>query len=812
MSKSCSNCGAQLKTGTAFCSACGAKTQAFQAQTTPPVYTSPVLINPQHVKKQGHSNKKVWILAVVLGLTALCMVMICIIAAIFLPRVLDQGGYPARKGVVVSQSIHQDQATTVGEFNKTGWQIKIPENTLKEDTDLTMQVLSEDETDRYRNGDFEFVGTPVQISTADGEGAFLNQIVTVTLQIPEDQQVSEEQVDDYVAIYYNGSEWEYIFPDVTQVSKGYVTFATPHFSLFGVARLTDEKKSELYAKQMAVQVWEEEAREEDLIDQLRSSFDEAYKKMGVESGTVRGELIQSIARETDFGTLVATAKNGELPDFTAKCGEMATNALIKQFKLKNYLRENIASQGAAIASGLMNAAVQVYDGNYTDAVKELTTAFVGYFPAGRAYQAAIKVIGAGIGEWKDYELEWAYETYLQDAGSSGEDPYSISDDDWDRMTSAQIAAYIARLQKEAKDEYCKAQGISHAELDADQKLSKEISDSVVIQLRKKFERRLKGEETIRQKTAEYERIIADFKRDHLLDRGSFGFEIGMDINDRLRSLFVIRENILDLVGGQMPVMAIGESAEGNLNEAIAMWLYYGKDRRGEFYDWMMRKGYIAGNGLVAAATPVNEAEGTPPQNVPESSATPEPREEYAWVLAGAKTNDWQKRLESYNKNNQCWHMDISSAGESATFTVSYVCDDNLPYKTGMSASGQVAWSTPPEVIRANEPFSLHLDVDFLRSSFKTTTTNWMGLAQIINLDQSGKQKGGAIYMSDGNGDESFTTGGGNNLQSHSVDVSGTLGSGVNKGDKIAVYVLASCGVNVETYYVYEWKQVGMSKP
>lgn len=55
----------------------------------------------------------------------------------------------------------------------------------------------------------------------------------------------------------------------------------------------------------------------------------------------------------------------------------------------------------------------------------------------------------------------------------------------------------------------------------------------------------------------------------------------------------IRENILDLVGGDLS--AFGDKdylIEGNLAEAIFKWLEFGKDRA-KFYDWMRERGYLA---------------------------------------------------------------------------------------------------------------------------------------------------------------------------------------------------------------------------
>ena len=117
----------------------------------------------------------------------------------------------------------------------------------------------------------------------------------------------------------------------------------------------------------------------------------------------------------------------------------------------------------------------------------------------------------------------------------------------------------------------------------------------------------KGEDYIKKSVAQNEKLIQGFIKSGLLTRGSNRFEFGQDIETRLRSLYAIRGNVLEIFDVYMPVLKTGESAEENLNEAIYMWISYGPQGRDKFYDWLKQKGYF-GKEPAQEKQPIDEDE------------------------------------------------------------------------------------------------------------------------------------------------------------------------------------------------------------
>lgn len=218
-----------------------------------------------------------------------------------------------------------------------------------------------------------------------------------------------------------------------------------------------------------------------------------------------------------------------------------------------------------------------------------------------------------------------------------------------------------------------------------------------------------------------------------------------------------------------------------------------------------------------------EEEPEPEQSDEAQDAAQHPEtKEYAWVLVETRTNeeDINHRLALTNSKNPNWKTEVSASSGSAVFTHTYTGPDGTPgYDPrhifhGNTSTGEITWTAPPKASYGPEDeVILHVTVqNTARDSKYPLNSNWTVLAQTFSLDENGKQSGGASYLTDKDGNTSFTSGSGNDFASFDVTVTGKLGAGSKTGVRKAVRVTASGGVPVETYYIYEWKEAGSSAP
>lgn len=495
------------------------------------------------------------------------------------------------KGAYINKTIKTGKDYKIGNGGEAFWEMSIPKGTFDDKVSLSMKILSDNDGEKYHSDLFESMSPIIDISIDKQSAVRLNNAVRLTVQLSETNIPTMETIDEFLIGYWTGTYWEYIYPEIEALAKGFMVFDTFHFSEYMAIKMPkDEERIKLYVKKIAAQKYEDDEKEKLITSKVQGVFAETFTKMGISDASVQGKLVRSIVKENDFMSLIVAAERGDIVDYGAKYSEHAANAIIKQLKIDDKLLENFTGKGAAVLTGLGKAALEIKDGQYTNAVKELSLSFIGYFPVGRLYQATAEIIDAGIASFRDYEVEAAYKAYTGIAGE-GAFGYKINQGDWNTLV-IQMRGAMVRLQDDSKNAYCAVNNITRKQLEADRTLSIRIEEQTMSNLKKKFENRLANEKNIQKREEEYQKTIEGFMRDGLLDRGRFGFAMDMDIEQRLRSLLSIRQNILDALGGDMPVLELGQSKEENLNEAIAQWIQFGAKGREKFYDWLREKGYF----------------------------------------------------------------------------------------------------------------------------------------------------------------------------------------------------------------------------
>ena len=280
-----------------------------------------------------------------------------------------------------------------------------------------------------------------------------------------------------------------------------------------------------------------------------------------------------------------------------------------------------------------------------------------------------------------------------------------------------------------------------------------------------------------------------FDEHGLLDPDSFlKFSRDMSLADRINSLIKIRQNIIDLVGGDLSVFGKNDKEiQDNLAFAVKMWLLYGKDRA-KFLDWMRENGYLEKLG--------------------------KPDEGGYWQLVRSFENDFMKSA-SDEYYSSTW------SGGSGSYT--YRCEvtyDGVPYiaRTHDSCKGEFVNNTgtssaPKERYLGGEKVTLNLKISAETSSnicFNLGAT--LGaLITPVNKDDPFAAYGTdtALYDITEKHTKSYIWTDKNDTNTGytgmSVTVCGNMPAGSAAGDKVYILVGLGGGNNsVTTAYEYEW--------
>ena len=662
----------------------------------------------------------------------------------------------------------------IGNAKRDGVEIIIPAGTFEKAVNVSIGISDENEIAAEDGTSYLF--SPIEL-TSDGGEHTLGETVTVRIKLPK--SVSE---DDYLTImgaYYDGERWEYILPDAEALQNGYLQFGTPHFSRFAAVKLEKEKALDKYAETLATQNVTGVQPSEELTD----CFTEALDEMGFTNETVKGIIMQKIAKELHSSSaFIINAKNGDIGDIAGQGAELLAEAITKSLYDKRVVDE-IKSYAGGATSGAVAAALSLYDGGSgMDAYKEFVYAAMDVIPAAKFGKAAVEATKAGAQMWQDYSFESAYNVYLkQNIASDG----NISTDSWDTIFF-NMGSGLDYMQRDYRTAYAKASGKTLKEIDADKELKNRLDNQVVNEVKRSFMSRYTNGNAIAQEKDRIKEMLATFDAYGLLSWSNLlKFPVDMEYATRIDSLMKIRENILDLVGGDRSVFGSNEDViEGNLAEAISKWLQCGKDR-GKFYDWMREKGYLAS-----------------------------PKETIGyWKLVRSFENDFMK-----SASDEYYSSTWSGGSGSYAYNCKVTHDSTYWASTHDNCNGEFVNNTgtssiPNSRYAGGEQAQLTLTVSAATSSNICfhLGANLTSCITPVNHDDPFVNYGTNMYMQ--NIDDESARG---DVTTYKNDtntgyIGGSVTSGVampmgyEDGDKVYILIIFSGGNNViKTAYEYEW--------
>lgn len=481
----------------------------------------------------------------------------------------------------ISKKVKPDSEETIGNTEKDGVEVVIPTGTFEKDVNVSIDIADEHEIP-VEDG-MSYLFSPIELVSDSGEHA-LGETVTVKIKLPD--SINKEDYLTIMGAYFDGENWEYILPDTEALQNNYLQFGTPHFSSFAAIKLEKEKALDKYAEAIATQNVTGAQPSAELTD----CFTEALDELGFTNETVQGIIMQKIVKELHSSTgFITNAKNGDLGDIAGQGAEIIAEAITKSLYDKRVVDE-IKSYAGSATSGVISAALSLYEGGSgMDAYKEFVYAAMDVIPAAKLGKAAVEATKAGTQMWQDYSFESAYNVYLkQNVASDG----NISVDSWETIFF-NMGSGLDYMQRDYRTAYANANGKTLNEIDADKELKNRLDNQVINEVKRSFMVRYTSGNAIEAEKIRIKEMLTTFDAYGLLSWSKLlKFPYEMELATRIDSLVKIRENILDIVGGDRSVFGSSDEViEGHLAEAISKWLEFGKDRD-KFYDWMREKGYL----------------------------------------------------------------------------------------------------------------------------------------------------------------------------------------------------------------------------
>ena len=522
--------------------------------------------------------------------------------------------------------------------------------------DMKRTALSGAALAPYRSADYEIVQLD---SITDGSGGhvILDDYVTVTFNLPAG--LSEQEKLSYAGVYFNDdNEPFYLLPDPDELAENKVSFQTLHFSTFGLVKLTEQQKIDLWCDRAAAQDVSRRISEEDITPQLTDMIGDALKNYGMGKDQYAGAVVRYILSHDTRGEILTAAADGNMEELRSKlisgAGEYFLGLFLKG-EGDDVVTQSFGDHEAAIRKSMK-------DKDYATATLEIVKNLEkNMFPAVSYTEKFAGLVDKLADIWTDDMMNEQYVLYERVMSKKG----YVSDDDWG-IIYTQLRGAANRLS------------------------SRGVTEQM---LRDRFRQRYsKDKYEIAPRREELKKLV-DFWQEHNLFADMYWPKSGAVVNhpgitDKLNSLLAIRNmlkrDILTVDGrfrkGSSYTWATDDEF---LNEAVYKWVTLGPGRRAEFYQWLRDEGIIT----------------APPVTYPP---------DYAWVLVDTQVDVHE------NTNTGIYKDTYSASGTQHSHTMAYIGEEE---KT-QHASFTGTCSEPPAVIRDGDEVVLHLSLNLTDSNDK----------------------------------------------------------------------------------------------
>ena len=608
-SRNCSRCGAKIPETAFFCGSCGGPVPATQTPAAPSVKN----------RTRKPSFKLIIILTVIVIVTV-AFLMSPVLGILQMKSRAASADKIFKEGIFLEQTLPNQKKTTMGSVDETGWALTISQGAFPADTDLTMMVKSYDESDHLAQSDGNVVGTPVEIIASSDNRAivYLNKPMSISMQIPSRVNFSKQDMDRYVAACLYDDKWFYVHPKAVDLANGVVTFETDHLTNFAVISLDDKVLIEKLAADYAKREWSRGNTKEQVMTRLKTTIQDALSDVGIKDRAQQEDIILSIKKTGKYDELVTDIENGKKVDLNRICSEMTADVIMAKY---------VDFPGSALIPGLdsttslAKGTAELERGNYKNAAGHYVKALAQAYPPTNMINSAIEGIQfAGIlaRDWDRFSESIAFKVYCENIEHKGS-AHSITSPEWIRVLT-ELYGSMDKAEAAALAENSRQSGKPVSELKKDPTLVQKIFDDFSKNLKDRYTERYTLERDLEKQQAANVKLVQGMMKAGLLARGSLAYGFDMDIRDRIDQLFVGRAYILDLFGGKMPVLAMGESQEQNLNEALSYLLTCRGDNA-EFIRWLKEKGYKPAEGKPAETSHAKPTSAPSPTPSPTPAAT-----------------------------------------------------------------------------------------------------------------------------------------------------------------------------------------------
>jgi len=425
-----------------------------------------------------------------------------------------------------------NEEVTVGNLSTHGIEVAIPAGAFEEPTTIRLSHPEEEVI-----VDTRILRPQGSLYSFSIEGDQKRSDLPMTLRIAVDSQLlsEAEEIGGYRGLHYNEVfGWTTIQPKNINVEEGYVAFEIYHNRLTAAGELTREARIDDFSTEISKAQWAQsqikgdvDALTKEIVEQMIiGGFDEDNPNIiGHITNEVSKELMDSV---TDYAAMVRDINSGNYESLSINIAKKAGKSIAKALK-DEVLKKTVKHVGVA-----SQAAGALVEGDLQGAMEHYATFVKNNSKIAKAGQLAIDSVDAKINNWRNEEIEKAFQIYVNGTESYLPWGYNVDAGDFNSLW-AQMRGVAHKIQSDALTRYARIMDIHIDHIPA------EKADELRIQarqaLKEQFEARKQQEKEIEAFKENNDYVMERLEDWGMLRPGSSFYPRDMTIEQMLHRIY-----------------------------------------------------------------------------------------------------------------------------------------------------------------------------------------------------------------------------------------------------------------------------------
>ncbi len=395
-------------------------------------------------------------------------------------------------------------AAVLGDLDTYGISVQVPQNAFEQNTKVVLSAV--DEAVVYDDDVFNPSGGLYRLEFV-GPQRRTNEPIVIKIKLDEIIRAQLAETGGLRGVHYQeGYGWHYVRPIEVNESEGYIAFQTYHNFFWGSAELSEEERIGEYVDQRTREQWAINKSDGD-VDQV---IEEVVKELLIDGFDADNpSIVKQIASDVttliindkfSYADVVRNAHDGDYLQLGMSVAKHTGTSIAKAIEAGTLQKVVKGADTASQAAGALS------EGDIQGAMEHIANYVADNYKVAQVANIAREAVRGRINNWRNDEIEQAYQVYRDGAERHGWlGGYSVDAGDFDAVW-AQMAGASRQIEIDALENYRLIHDLPSI-YDIPEERRDELRWKARLELKEQFETRREQEDEVARLRENNKKII-----------------------------------------------------------------------------------------------------------------------------------------------------------------------------------------------------------------------------------------------------------------------------------------------------------------